>query len=37
MLWLAGWCIAACFLLAFAASRVRLREIRVSGPGGALA
>lgn len=37
MLWLAGWCIAACFVLAFAASRVRLREVRVSRPGGALA
>jgi MFS family permease len=29
MLWLSGWCIAACFLLAFAASRVRLREGRL--------
>jgi MFS family permease len=28
MLWLSGWCIAACFVLAFAASRVRLREAR---------
>ncbi|HEX5419025.1 MAG TPA: MFS transporter, partial [Gammaproteobacteria bacterium] len=26
MLWLSGWCIAACFVLAFAAWRVRLRE-----------
>lgn len=33
MLWLSGWCIAACFLLAFAASRVRLREARLVGMG----
>ena len=36
MLWLAGWCIAACFVLAFAASRVRLREARPAGAGLAL-
>ena len=29
MLWLSGWCVAACFVLAFAAWRVRLREGRV--------
>ncbi|MGH8198815.1 MAG: MFS transporter, partial [Steroidobacteraceae bacterium] len=28
MLWLSGWCVAACFVLAFAASRVRQREAR---------
>jgi MFS family permease len=26
LLWLSGWCVAACFVLAFAAWRVRLRE-----------
>lgn len=26
ILWLAGWCVAACFLLAFAANKVRQRE-----------
>jgi MFS family permease len=26
MLWLAGWCVLACFVLAFAAGRVRTRE-----------
>jgi MFS family permease len=26
MLWLAGWCVLACFVLAYAAERVRLRE-----------
>ena len=31
MLWLSGWCIAACFVLAFAASRVQLREARPDG------
>ena len=29
MLWLSGWCVAACFVLVFAAWRVRLREGRV--------
>jgi MFS family permease len=28
MLWLSGWCIAACFVLALAARQVRLREAR---------
>jgi MFS family permease len=36
MLWLSGWCIAACFVLAFAASRVRLREAQAAGPESAL-
>jgi MFS family permease len=31
MLWLSGWCIAACFVLAFASSRIRLREARPDG------
>lgn len=26
LLWLSGWCVLACFVLAYAASRVRLRE-----------
>jgi hypothetical protein len=26
MLWLAGWCVLACFVLAYAARRVQLRE-----------
>lgn len=29
MLWLSGWCVVACFVLAFAAWRIRLREARV--------
>lgn len=37
MLWMSGWCIAACFVLAFAASRVRLREARIARPESALA
>ena len=37
MLWLSGWCIAACFVLTFAASRIRLREARAGGPESALA
>jgi hypothetical protein len=31
MLWLAGWCVLACVVLAYAARRVRLREAQ---PGG---
>jgi MFS family permease len=30
MLWLSGWCIAACFVLAFAASRIQLREAELA-------
>jgi MFS family permease len=30
MLWLAGWCVLACFVLAYAAWRVRLREAQPS-------
>lgn len=37
MLWLSGWCIAACFVLAFAGSRVRQREARLAGSESALA
>jgi MFS family permease len=29
MLWLAAWCVGACFVMAFAARRVRLREARM--------
>lgn len=36
MLWLSGWCVAACFVLAFAAWRIRLREARVLRPETAL-
>ena len=32
MLWLAGWCVAACFVLAYAAWQVRLREAQPAEP-----
>jgi MFS family permease len=32
MLWLSGWCVAACFVLAFAAQQVRRREARALVP-----
>ena len=32
MLWMAGWCVAASFLLAYAARQVRRREAAASGP-----
>jgi len=37
MLWLSGWCIAACFVLAYAASRIERREARAGRPENALA
>jgi MFS family permease len=37
MLWLGVWCIAACFVLAFAAWRVRLREGQTTPPQAASA
>ena len=37
MLWLAGWCVAGCFVLALAAWRVRLRASRATPPASALA
>lgn len=35
MLWLSGWCVAACLVLAFAAWRVRLREGQAAHPESA--
>ena len=32
MLWLSGWCVAACFIMAFAARRVRTREAQRHAP-----
>jgi MFS family permease len=32
MLWLAGWCVVACFILAFAAREVHRREARTPAP-----
>ena len=37
MLWLSGWCIAACLVLAYAASRIQRREARAARPENALA
>lgn len=37
MLWLSGWCVAACFVLAVAASRIQLREARAARQESALA
>ena len=36
MLWLSGWCVIACFVLAFAAWRIRLRGAQVFTPETAL-